>query len=763
MAQRILVVNHEASQSGAPAVAVRLLDALQSPGTQRILLHRWGGPFRAEMDSHADVSALEPLARLRSLARRWRLTKRSALRVEQWAASRVLDRYHPDLVWCNTVLSASYVTAAQRRRIPVVLHAHENADDITRVLGRFGLLSPARTAGVTLVGCSTQTAAALAAAVGRPATSAVTLASAVDCEAVATVGAAHRTARHETVHVVGCGQDLAVKGAETFASIATTVVNRRPATSFAWIGGPLGDFPPGSPAIHLGPVPSAILPLAGGDIFALTSRSDRFPLVVLEAMALGVAVVAFGVGDVAEQLGDTGIVIEPGDRAAMESAIIRLIDDPAERARLAAAARQRVADLWGIERFNEQTRQIAELAKATHALRPLRVLHLVWRLSLTGGIQVVVRNLIAGLDPDRFLIDVATVRPAVAMDELDALPDNVTVHPLGLAGSVSRLRSLGATRRFGSLIGALRPDIIHLHSGTAWLAAAAIRLVGRGVPVVIEVHDAPGHGRHSHRTETIEGHLARRNRWWVLTHAAATQADTNRAWQVTADRSVMFPLGIDTRCFAPATESSETLAARQMWRHRHGISDDDVAMICVARLVPSKRVDVLIDAVAHLRQEVEDRRPSAAHLVIVGDGPSLPALRLQAERLGITDAVTFAGGLAYRDIPEAMTSADLAVSASAYEGFGLTIIEAMAAGLAVVATNVGGVGDLIIDGQTGLLVAPNDAVALAAALAAVIEDPARRARMAAAGRARALSSFGIANLAANFAGLYELIHGHDHR
>jgi glycosyltransferase involved in cell wall biosynthesis len=262
----------------------------------------------------------------------------------------------------------------------------------------------------------------------------------------------------------------------------------------------------------------------------------------------------------------------------------------------------------------------------------------------------------------------------------------------------------------------------------------------------LEVHDAPGRGRHSARTEAIEGRLARRGRWWTVSHSTATRADVERRWRIGAARSVMFPLGVATDRFAVGT------SGRQAWREGHGIPPDAVVVLCVARLVASKRVDLLLRAVALLPQ-------GAVHVVIVGDGPQRAALGGLAAESGIDEHVSFVGGLAYEEVPDAMGAADVLVSASGYEGFGLTITEAMAAGLPVVATAVGGVTDLVVDEVTGLLVGAGDARQLAGALAQLAAQPAVRAQMGASGRARAVSSFAIANFADDFSELYlRMIH-----
>jgi glycosyltransferase involved in cell wall biosynthesis len=129
------------------------------------------------------------------------------------------------------------------------------------------------------------------------------------------------------------------------------------------------------------------------------------------------------------------------------------------------------------------------------------------------------------------------------------------------------------------------------------------------------------------------------------------------------------------------------------------------------------------------------------HWILVGDGELRGELEAQARRLGLAPHVRFAG---WRDnVAEVLALADVFVLPSESEGFGRVLVEAMAMGRPVVATNVGGIPDIVLDGETGLLVEPADPAALASAVGALLDEPARAARLGAAGRARAESTFSL--------------------
>jgi glycosyltransferase involved in cell wall biosynthesis len=171
-------------------------------------------------------------------------------------------------------------------------------------------------------------------------------------------------------------------------------------------------------------------------------------------------------------------------------------------------------------------------------------------------------------------------------------------------------------------------------------------------------------------------------------------------------------------------------------------SEGPVEIAFVGRLNRWKGPEVLVDALALLRP-----RAGAVHCTIAGDPPPgeswrAGALRAQAERLGVESRVEFAGLV--EEGWRVFWNADIAVVPSTYpEPFGLTTIEAMQASCAVITTSHGAGPELIVDGESGLLVPPRDAAALAAAIDRLLDDPGLIDRLGAAGRARALQLFGV--------------------
>jgi glycosyltransferase involved in cell wall biosynthesis len=185
----------------------------------------------------------------------------------------------------------------------------------------------------------------------------------------------------------------------------------------------------------------------------------------------------------------------------------------------------------------------------------------------------------------------------------------------------------------------------------------------------------------------------------------------------------VIPSGIDT---APFDAPFDRAAARA----RLGIAPGRILAIQVAALAPHKSQTTLLHAAARLRE----RAPSLVTW-IAGEGRLRGALLAEHARLGLDDRVRFLG---FReDVVDLLRAADLFVLSSYLEGLGTSVLDAMAAGLPVVATRVGGVPEIVRDGETGLLVPPRDPEALAAAMARLAEEPALRERLGAGGRALA--------------------------
>lgn len=178
-----------------------------------------------------------------------------------------------------------------------------------------------------------------------------------------------------------------------------------------------------------------------------------------------------------------------------------------------------------------------------------------------------------------------------------------------------------------------------------------------------------------------------------------------------------------------------------------GLSTDQPLAVCVARHTHQKGLDVLLTAWAQVVASVP-----TARLALVGDGPLRTDLTALAHRLGIAEGVSFPGWR--NDALHWMAAANVVALASRWEGFGLVLLEAMAQSRPLVASAVSAIPEIVRDGDTGLLVAPDDPAALAAALTRVLTNPPLAAQLGAAGRARLETDFSVARMAQAHATLY---------
>jgi len=169
-------------------------------------------------------------------------------------------------------------------------------------------------------------------------------------------------------------------------------------------------------------------------------------------------------------------------------------------------------------------------------------------------------------------------------------------------------------------------------------------------------------------------------------------------------------------------------------------------IVMVARCVPQKDHSLLLRAFAKIE------RP--ARVVFVGDGPLLEALTTQAEQLGIRDRVEFLGQRF--DIAEILAQAQIFALATRWEGFPLSILEAMRAGLPVVASNAGGVAEALIDGETGFLAECGDVDQFRDRLSNLLDDPLLRRRMGDAGRTRYQANFTLEQMLQKTLAVYQM-------
>jgi glycosyltransferase involved in cell wall biosynthesis/peptidoglycan/xylan/chitin deacetylase (PgdA/CDA1 family) len=344
-----------------------------------------------------------------------------------------------------------------------------------------------------------------------------------------------------------------------------------------------------------------------------------------------------------------------------------------------------------------------------------------------------VLSLIKGLGPgggEQLLVNLATAADRETFDHTVAylLPwKDALVGQLEAAGiptvciDVGRTPGLAWARKLRALFARGDFDVVHVHSP---MVAVFTRLVLRTMPrsqrpaVVVTEHNVAG----------AFGFATRMLDW-----ATAPLDDARFAVSEEVRRSLPRHLQRTTETLflgVPIDALRERLGERSRVRRALDVGANEVLVLTVANYRSQKGYRTLFDAVARVV-----RTPSRARFVAVGQGPLETEVHEWRDKAGLRDSFSLLG---YRsDVPDLLAAADLLVVASSAEGLPVAVMEALAMGVPIVATAVGGIPELVRDGQEGLLVPSGDAAALAAAIARVVDDDELRARLGAAAFARA--------------------------
>ncbi|MCW6511339.1 glycosyltransferase family 4 protein [Lichenifustis flavocetrariae] len=380
---------------------------------------------------------------------------------------------------------------------------------------------------------------------------------------------------------------------------------------------------------------------------------------------------------------------------------------------------------------------------ASGATPRLKVAQVVTRMDI-GGVPDHVMTLVRGLHRDCDLVVLCASIDAKHARELEALSVPVIKVPFArLPLPKSDFRVL---LELIHILRAGRFDVVHTHMSKAVLIGALAARLAR-VPLVVNT-------AHNLGFLALPNPLFRGLFWvydrvlfavacdLIVTVSQQVRDAVVRAGIAPGRKVIAIPNGIDPQRFDVPPELRLTVRSELA-------PDDDLLIVTVARLVWFKGLDMLLDAAP----AVLAHHPRTK-IVIVGDGPLRAELSARCAKLGIERQVVFTGER--RDIPALLAAADIFVLPSVSEGMPISILEAMAAGKAVVATRVGGVPDLVLDGDTGCLVESRDAGGLAAALIRLADNPALRDRMGCQGAARLSRMFSADAMVERTLALYHL-------
>lgn len=370
--------------------------------------------------------------------------------------------------------------------------------------------------------------------------------------------------------------------------------------------------------------------------------------------------------------------------------------------------------------------------------RPPLIVHVIYRLAV-GGLENGLVNLINRMPPERYRHAIVSLTELSDFQQRIQRPD-VRCYALHKRPG-NDVRMLW---RLWHLFRELRPDIVHSRNLAAldaqlpaWLAGVPVRIHGEHGR---DVHDLDGGSRKYQWIRKLYRPLVHR-------YVALSQdlADYLRGpIGVPESRLRLICNGVDTERFLPRTGPRECLPA--------GFADaGDVILGSVGRLERVKDQLTLVKAFIELRRRVPNGE--RLRLILVGDGALRAPIEALLAEAAVAHQVWLAG--ARDDVPQLLAAMDLFVLPSLAEGISNTILEAMACGVPVVATRVGGNAELVVEGETGRLVERDDPSAMAGVLADYVEQEALRRQQGRTARLRVERHFSIADMVQRYTALYD--------
>jgi glycosyltransferase involved in cell wall biosynthesis len=362
----------------------------------------------------------------------------------------------------------------------------------------------------------------------------------------------------------------------------------------------------------------------------------------------------------------------------------------------------------------------------------VKVMHLITELS-TGGAQVALRRLLTNCDRQRFDMQVACLYNGDGAVGQQIRQASIPVHDL-------KMRAKTDIKAFSRLFHLLRREKPHILHTWMFHANFSGRISGRiaRVPIIISAERTMGQEKWMRRRlDKATAYLADR----VVCVSQATAIYAAQVIGIPESKLAVIPNGVDLADFDHLPDVD---LARAAWN----LPAQGVIIGAVGRLHAVKGFTYLLEAFARLAPDFPQ-----ATLLLVGDGPDRSILEQLAARYRLSQRVTFMGE--QTDVPSFLAALDVLALPSLHEGMPNVVLEAMAAGLPVVASHTGGVPEVVVHGETGWLVAAADQGALCKAIFNLLNDPSRAQAMGKAGRQRVERLFNLADTISITEILYE--------
>ncbi|MBN2470720.1 MAG: glycosyltransferase [Anaerolineae bacterium] len=361
----------------------------------------------------------------------------------------------------------------------------------------------------------------------------------------------------------------------------------------------------------------------------------------------------------------------------------------------------------------------------------IRVCHVLSSLQL-GGVERQLANYLRASDSSQFEHHVISIgQSGPLLEELQQM--GVATVVIGKSpGKLDLFRATGELRRTMQRI---RPQIVHTHRFAAGWRARLTALTIRPRPALFHTE----HGLNPWKKGLylwLDRALARVTDVLISVSSPSFQLRQTRE-KYPLHKSHLIPIGIDMARF-------DTSGHGEAVRAELGIPASAILVVVVARLEPVKNIETLVRAFAVLDERY--------HLLVVGGGSAFEDLQAQVAALGLEARVSMPG---YRsDIPDVLAAADIFCLPSLREDFPVSVLEAMASARPVIASRVGGIPDMVVDGETGLLFDSGDADQLVQAIRVYGEDEAQRLAAGQKGRARVVAEFSLARQVEQLEALY---------
>jgi glycosyltransferase involved in cell wall biosynthesis len=383
---------------------------------------------------------------------------------------------------------------------------------------------------------------------------------------------------------------------------------------------------------------------------------------------------------------------------------------------------------------------------------PIRVLRVIARLNV-GGPALHVSYLTEELDKIGYETLLVAGKVSANEGSMEYAARSRGIEPVyvpSLQREISPIVDAAAVAKVLGLIREFRPHVLHTHTAKAGAVGRTAAMLAEKARPQVVVHTFHGHVLRGYfgsaKTEAfrrLERRLARASDALIAV-SPEVRDDLVRVGIAPPSKIAVIRLGLDleSRVAAPAGAGPELRATLD-------IPADAFVVGWLGRMTEIKRTEDLLRAFA----AISDR----AHLLVVGDGPLRADLEGLARELGVRSRTHFTGFRA--DVGAVYAASDTIALTSAHEGTPVTVIEALAAGVPVVSTNVGGVADIVDHGRTGLLTPPGDVDAIATALLRLIEHPEERTTMGESGRAAVIDRYSVPRLVRDVDALYRELLG----